>query len=314
MTAGIALFDLALVPLLLWLAWLLLSVSDLFRAAVLFIAFGLLMSLAWVRLRAPDVALAEAAIGAGITGALVLTALGRLGERGGETDEGTEPAAPAVRLLLPLGALALLAVLGGALQSLPPKVTGAGAQVASRLGESGVENPVTAVLLNFRGYDTLLEIGVLFLAALGGWGLGEAEEPPLAAPGAVLISLVRLLLPLLVLVSGYLLWLGGHAPGGAFQGGAVLASAGVLLLLAGLRPSPALTGLPLRAALAGGFAFFLATAAGVTAGGAPLLQYPPGWSKGMILLVEAVLTPAIAATLVLLFAGGRPPVKKGGEP
>jgi multisubunit Na+/H+ antiporter MnhB subunit len=46
---------------------------------VLFIAFGLLLALAWVRLGAPDVALAEAAIGAGITGTLLLVGLGRLG-------------------------------------------------------------------------------------------------------------------------------------------------------------------------------------------------------------------------------------------
>jgi energy-converting hydrogenase B subunit D len=45
---------------------------------VLFIAFGLLMALAWVRLGAPDVALAEAAIGAGLTGALLMAALVRL--------------------------------------------------------------------------------------------------------------------------------------------------------------------------------------------------------------------------------------------
>jgi len=63
---------------LLWLAWLALSCSELFKAIVLFVAFGLLMALAWVRLDAPDVALAEAAIGAGLTGALLMAALARL--------------------------------------------------------------------------------------------------------------------------------------------------------------------------------------------------------------------------------------------
>ena len=63
---------------LLWLAWRALASPDLFKAIVLFIAFGLLMALAWVRLDAPDVALAEAAIGAGLTGALLLAALARL--------------------------------------------------------------------------------------------------------------------------------------------------------------------------------------------------------------------------------------------
>lgn len=51
---------------------------SLFRAVVLFVVFGLLVALAWVRLEAPDVALAEAAIGAGLTGALLLDAVGHL--------------------------------------------------------------------------------------------------------------------------------------------------------------------------------------------------------------------------------------------
>lgn len=55
-----------------------LASSDLFRAVVMFIVFGLLMALAWVRLNAPDLALAEAAIGAGVTGALLLDAIGHL--------------------------------------------------------------------------------------------------------------------------------------------------------------------------------------------------------------------------------------------
>jgi len=65
---------------LLLLAWRALACPDLFKAVVLFVAFGLLLALAWVRLEAPDVALAEAAIGAGLTGALLMAALARLGE------------------------------------------------------------------------------------------------------------------------------------------------------------------------------------------------------------------------------------------
>ena len=71
-------FDVVLGFALLWLAWRALASPDLFRAVVLFIAFGLLMALAWVRLDAPDIALAEAAIGAGLTGAILLAALARL--------------------------------------------------------------------------------------------------------------------------------------------------------------------------------------------------------------------------------------------
>lgn len=71
-------FDLLLGFALLWSAGRTLATPDMARAVVLFIVFGLLMALAWARLDAPDIALAEAAIGAGLTGALLLDALGAL--------------------------------------------------------------------------------------------------------------------------------------------------------------------------------------------------------------------------------------------
>jgi energy-converting hydrogenase B subunit D len=71
-------FDILLVVTLVWLALRSLAEVRLFKAIVLFIAFGLLIALAWVRLSAPDIALAEAAIGAGITGALLLDAAGHM--------------------------------------------------------------------------------------------------------------------------------------------------------------------------------------------------------------------------------------------
>ncbi len=71
-------FDLLIVAALLWSAVRAVTVQDLFRAVLLFIVFGLLMALAWARLGAPDVALAEAAIGAGLSGALLLDTVGHL--------------------------------------------------------------------------------------------------------------------------------------------------------------------------------------------------------------------------------------------
>lgn len=65
---------------------------DLFRAVVVFIAFGLLMALAWVRLQAPDIALAEAAIGAGLTGVLLLDAVSHF--RRGRDNQGDPEAEP----------------------------------------------------------------------------------------------------------------------------------------------------------------------------------------------------------------------------
>ena len=72
-------FDLLLASALLWSAFRAITTVDLFRAVVMFIVFGLLVALAWARLDAPDIALAEAAIGAGLTGALLLDAVGHLG-------------------------------------------------------------------------------------------------------------------------------------------------------------------------------------------------------------------------------------------
>ncbi|MFN6961741.1 MAG: Na(+)/H(+) antiporter subunit B [Rhodocyclaceae bacterium] len=74
-------FDLLLALALLWSGARCLTTARVDRAIVLFIAFGLLMALAWARLAAPDIGLAEAAIGAGLTGALLLDAFGALKRR-----------------------------------------------------------------------------------------------------------------------------------------------------------------------------------------------------------------------------------------
>jgi uncharacterized MnhB-related membrane protein len=55
-------------------------------AAAAFIALGVVMALAWARLNAPDVALAEAALGAGLTGALLLRHLALTGEGADDGD------------------------------------------------------------------------------------------------------------------------------------------------------------------------------------------------------------------------------------
>ena len=71
-------FDVMLIATLMWSALRALTAADLMRAVILFIVFGLLMALAWARLGAPDIALAEAAIGAGLSGALLLDTVGHL--------------------------------------------------------------------------------------------------------------------------------------------------------------------------------------------------------------------------------------------
>lgn len=300
---------------LLWLASRALACPDLFRAIVLFVAFGLLLALAWVSLDAPDVALAEAAIGAGLTGALLLAALAGL--RSSETNEKVagQPAkeGPKVRPPQWLPVVVLLSVaagLGYVVLSLPPDAVGLSAQVAASLETSGVSNPVTAVLLNFRSYDTLLEMVVLLLALLGVWSLGGTALRRETAPGPVLDTLVRLLVPVLILVASYLLWVGAHAPGGAFQSGSVLGAAGVLLLLTGWRLHAGLAALPLRLALVAGSATFLTMAVFTLLGEGKLLEYPSAQAGTLILILETAATVSIGVTLAALLLGSPPPNNK----
>lgn len=290
------------------LAWKALASVDLFKAIVLFIAFGLVMALIWVRLEAPDVALAEAAIGAGLTGALLMAAYAKL--RSVSPDANVAIAASSLRghRSIPVLMLVLLlaAALGYAVWTLPPDGAGLGKDVAANLDRSGVGNPVTAVLLNFRGYDTLLEMVVLWLALLGVWSMNGVAVHGEAAPGLVLDTLSRLLAPLLILVAAYLLWAGAHAPGGAFQAGAVLAAAGVLMLLTGWRLPAALAALPLRLVLVAGPATFLLLAAMALLLEGRLLQFPSEWAGILILIIETTATISIGATLIALFLGAPP--------
>lgn len=203
--------------------------------------------------------------------------------------------------------LALLALLSWAVLSLPAKRTGLSAESLLKLPESGVSNPVTAVLLNYRGYDTLLEIGVLLLAVVGVWSLRRGDWPAGDLRGRpLLMSLLRILLPVLVLASGYLLWIGAFAPGGAFQSGALLGGALVLALLGGLLRSFLQRERVLRLALGLGVLVF-ATVCAVTkllTGG--LLQYPAGSGGTWILVIESAALISIGLTLGLLYLGGRP--------
>lgn len=302
------LLDAALASLVLGLAAAMLGTVDRTRMAMLFIAFGGVVALLWIRLRAPDLALAEAAVGAALTGALVLRAQAAVRP----ADECPRPIA--VRFVVAGFSIAVFCVLAGVLVSLDWQVRpGLGDAVAGRLPESGVTNPVTAVLLNFRGYDTLLEVAVLLASAAAVWRLGVADAVPrLPRRDPLFLALLRPLLPLLCIVAGHLLWLGTFAPGGAFQAGAVLSAPLLLPMIAGLPRTPGrCDGSASRTLLAGGLLVFVGVAAATAASGASILQYPVEFARTVILLVEGALTVSVALTFVVLFLGGRPPPRGG---
>ncbi len=304
-------FDALLNLSLLYLAWILLNCEDLLKAIVLFVAFGLLMALAWVRLDAPDVALAEAAIGAGLTGALLLTALAKL--RVIETNKGTTQQLKqdsenfqTLHYMTPLALLLVAIGLGYVVFSMPPISAGLSNDVATNMGNSGVSHSVTAVLLNFRGYDTLLEMFVLLVSLLGVWSFGSTTSQHETTPGPVLDTLTRRLVPVLILVAAYLLWVGAHAPGGAFQAGSVLAAAGVLLLLMGWRPGGYLSTLPFRLILVAGPGLFAITAALLYLLKGQLLAFPVEYAGIIIFALETTATLSIAVILAALFLSEPP--------
>ncbi len=219
-----------------------------------------------------------------------------------------------VRLLLVM-LLSVFAVgLASAVLSLPAQAPGLSAEVAANIEKSGVTNPVTAVLLNYRAYDTLLELAVLLLALLGVWSLGGASQRFESPPGPVLDILSRVLIPLLILVSGYLLWVGAYEPGGAFQAGAVLGAIGVLLLLSGWRPDALLNhrfaGFSLRLTLVAGLLVFIVVGLAFMLFARPFLEYPPELAAGLILLIETAATLSIGISLAALFLAGEPETEK----
>ncbi len=213
----------------------------------------------------------------------------------------------AFQLLFLFLVFCLTALLGIILCTIPGTIPGLADAVASLQEQSGVESPVTAVLLNFRGYDTLLEVMVLLLAVIGVWSLTKAPvSRQKSAISPVQMGVVRLLVPVLCLVAAYLVWQGSHLAGGAFQGGAILGAAGVLLLVSELDWPRAVPAFILRIGLVLGPLVFAGTALYCLFFTGDLLAYPGGMAGWLILLIETACAISIGLTLALLFGGGRP--------
>lgn len=201
-----------------------------------------------------------------------------------------------------------------AIWTLPREHAGLRQAVTERMPESGVNHPVTAVLLNFRGYDTLLEVGVLLLALISTWSLQPAKAEAASPAGHVQSAYLRAVIPMLVLYAGYVLWIGGKSPGGAFQAGAILAAVAILLRLSHLPADEAVDRVMTRVLLTAGFACFLLVAFGLLATGRGLLTYPPDQAGALILGIETAGTVSIALALFGMFLGGRwPESGKGAE-
>ena len=101
--------------------------------------------------------------------------------------------------------------------------------------ETGAANIVTSVVVNYRSLDTLGEVTILFLAAIG---LGAVlattirkEDRDTEKASLILSTGCKFLFPFILLFGAYIFIHGHLTPGGGFQGGAIIASAFLLMYL-----------------------------------------------------------------------------------
>jgi multisubunit Na+/H+ antiporter MnhB subunit len=156
----------------------------------------------------------------------------------------------------------------------------------------------------------MLEKVVLVLAVVGVWLLapdrywgGAPGVPRAARPESTLAFLAQLLPPLGILVGVHIVWAGADEPGGAFQGGAILAAMWMITMMAKLTEAPPVSDPWLRLALVAGPAVFLAIGVAGVAVASGFFAYPAGFAKPLILFIEAFMTLSIAVTLAMLVAG-----------
>lgn len=308
METTVRIYDFLLVAALLGAAWKTLFAREAFTSTVLFVAFGLLMAIVWTRLGAIDVALAEACIGAGLTGALLIDAIRHFQEDSHLSKRESNWAFHLAAGILSLGLFSLLSASFINIEEPKKEVF---ALVNKNMEISGSSHPVTSVLLNFRAFDTWLELGVLLLASFAAISIHrlydsqQALEPLKPTPTAIK-ALTRVMLPFLVIIGGFLLWLGSHSPGGAFQAGSLIGAAGILVQITDPQRRMTYSALGFRVLLALGFLTFLAAAFLTNLLQGNFLEYPQKQAGIFILILELAATASIALTLNVMFACSHP--------
>ena len=317
------LFGVLLLTLLVITAVAIVRTRNLFVAVMLLGIFSLLIAANFFILDAADVALTEAAVGAGISTVLFLGALAL-------TSESERAPTPHRWLSLAVVVAATLVVLYATFDK--PAFGDPGAPVHQHVAPWYLEqtpelvdipNVVTAVLGSFRGYDTLGEVFVVFTAGIGVLfllsgrrrGTGEQVQDSASAPSSGLRSHViplvvsRLLTPFILLFGLYVQFHGEYGPGGGFQAGALIAAAFILYALVegekrGLEvlPQRALTALMVGGALLYGAVGLLGMLLG-----ADFLDYsvlasdPVSGQQLGILLIEAGVGMTVTGVLLSIF-------------
>ena len=315
----IILFAMFLLSLLVITALAIVRTENLFVAVMLTSIFSLLMAANFFILDAADVALTEAAVGAGITTVIFLGALALTAEREKYASSGSRLAMVVVAVLATLIIYATFD---------KPRLGDPEAPVHQHLAPWYLEktpeymdipNVVTAVLGSFRGYDTLGEVFVVFAACIGVlFILGvrpeeDGDQPPPMSAGLKhhLIPQVvgRLLIPFIILFGLYVQFHGEYGPGGGFQAGALIAT-GVILYALLEGEEAALKAVPrpvLMALVIGGASLYGAVGLACILLGGNFLDYsvlsadPVAGQQIGILLIEAGVGMAVCGALLSIF-------------
>jgi multicomponent Na+:H+ antiporter subunit B len=293
----------------------------LYEATMLTALAGLLSASLFVSMDALDVAITEAAVGAGISTVLFLGVLALTRSREAVTPR---------RRLWSGGAVAVLlgATLLYASQDLPsfadpdtPVQTHPVSKtyIQDSPEDIGIPNMVTSVLASYRGYDTLGELVVVFTAGITVALLlmrtrrreerDEARESVLSEYRILRVA-SKILMPFIFLFSCYILFHGDYGPGGGFQAGVIFASGFVLYgLVFGIKSVERVVPWPVMLAmLPVGVLLYAGLGVANMALGGSFLDYgtlvpghPPEGQHLGILVIETGVGITVAAVLITIF-------------
>ena len=187
--------------------------------------------------------------------------------------------------------------------------------------ELGAPNVITGILLTYRAFDTLGEVAVLFMVGAGVVLVLSADRWPRAAAygpekprqsSEIMQSGAQILAPLIAIFAAYIIMNGHLSAGGGFQGGAVIASCVLLVLLAYPQYQLNVEFLSITESVAGAL-FVLAGIAGlIVADGfldsriLPLGQFGAFFSAGAIPVLSILLGVKVGCELSVILDGFRP--------
>ena len=237
--------DILVLSLLVLCALAAISLKDLLSAAIVFGAYSFLMCLLWTEMAAVDVAFTEAAVGAGVSTVFFVAAIFQTTRLVSPRKSG--------RFFYKFLGLLMSSVLGLVLffaahdfpdwadPTAPASIHVSPYYISNTIEDTSVPNIVTSVLADYRGFDTMFETAVIFVAGLAvllilrHYGKVEAGEeihkisPPKAMESQIVTTISRMLVPFIQLYALYVVAHGHHSPGGGFQGGVILGASFILL-------------------------------------------------------------------------------------